>query len=435
MARSSINGIVSWARNTELLALYAIAGGLSTPLLVSTGGNHEVTLFTYLLILNLAVLVLVALRPWSRLLFAAFVGTVIFWCAWWSEFYSQAQEGRTAFFLTCFFLIYALVPRLVRTEGEERGGFSGWDVLALFLLPVANAALGFVAYCALIPYPTANWADPWIAVAFAAFYLALLRIPASGVLRSGPATLAAVHLSLAVVFLTLAIPLKTHGRWLTVGWLAEGAALLWVSSRSGQRLVRVFALICLLLGTGALLTVNPPASTTPFFNQRFAAYAIAIAVFTFVVWLARHSTDDPQGEPILSWRALAAASVLVINALILIAVGWEIHSYWWNLRWRGDWTLMHNYTMYAHFTYSAFFMVYGAVLLGIGFWLRSAYLRWQALILVAVTIAKVFLFDTSELSQGFRIVSFLGLGVLLLAVSFVYQRDWLNLRGQGDGTQ
>jgi uncharacterized membrane protein len=65
----------------------------------------------------------------------------------------------------------------------------------------------------------------------------------------------------------------------------------------------------------------------------------------------------------------------------------------------------------------------------VGFWRRSAFLRWQALVLLAVSIGKVFLVDTSELSQGFRILSFLGLGALLLGVSFVYQRDWLNLRG------
>jgi len=86
--------------------------------------------------------------------------------------------------------------------------------------------------------------------------------------------------------------------------------------------------------------------------------------------------------------------------------------------------------MYAHFTYSAFFMAYGALLLAGGFWRRSAFLRWQALVLLAVSIGKVFLYDVSELSQGFRILSFLGLGALLLAVSFVYQRDWLRLRGQ-----
>ena len=49
--------------------------------------------------------------------------------------------------------------------------------------------------------------------------------------------------------------------------------------------------------------------------------------------------------------------------------------------------------------------------------------------LLAVAIAKVFTVDVSELSQGYRILSFLGLGALLLAVSFVYQRDWLHLRG------
>jgi uncharacterized membrane protein len=84
--------------------------------------------------------------------------------------------------------------------------------------------------------------------------------------------------------------------------------------------------------------------------------------------------------------------------------------------------------MYAQFTYSAWFMVFGALLLGLGFWWRNAFLRWQALVLLAATIGKVFLVDISELSQGLRILSFLGLGALLLGVSYVYQHDWLHLR-------
>ena len=73
-------------------------------------------------------------------------------------------------------------------------------------------------------------------------------------------------------------------------------------------------------------------------------------------------------------------------------------------------------------------MVFGVILLSVGFWRRSAFLRWQGLVLLAVAIAKVFLVDMSELSQGYRVLSFIGLGALLLAVSFVYQRDLLNLR-------
>ncbi|MGB7133789.1 MAG: DUF2339 domain-containing protein, partial [Acidobacteriaceae bacterium] len=108
-------------------------------------------------------------------------------------------------------------------------------------------------------------------------------------------------------------------------------------------------------------------------------------------------------------------------------------SYWWYLAYDGNGRLLHDYRMYAQFTYSAFFMAFGAALLAAGFWRRSAFLRWQALVLIAATIAKVFVLDLNALSQGYRILSFLGLGALLLAVSFVYQRDWLHLRNAESG--
>jgi uncharacterized membrane protein len=87
--------------------------------------------------------------------------------------------------------------------------------------------------------------------------------------------------------------------------------------------------------------------------------------------------------------------------------------------------------MAERFSYSAWFLIAGAALLAVGFRRRSALLRWQGLVLLAVTIFKVFLLDTSTLSQGYRIVSFLALGALLLGVSFAYQRDWLHLRAVG----
>ncbi len=431
IAVTAFNGLMCWIQDAELLALYAIAGGLITPMLVSTGGNHEITLFSYLLILDLAVLVLAALRPWSRLLFLAFVGTLLFVSGWWFEFYSQAQEGRTAFFLICFFLTFAQAPRLARIDVGDGAVSSAWDALAMVVLPIATAGLGFLAFYALLDPATVTWTGPWLAVVFGAFYLALLRLPALGVFRSNTALLSSLHLATAVVFLTIAIPLKTQGRWMLIGWLAEGAALIWVASRTRSLLLRVMALICMALGLMALVEMNPAASTVPFFNARFGTYSVAIAVCAFAAWVARKAHEKGEPDAGLSWTGLAAAAALAISALILIAIGWEIHSYWWLRSWSGDWTQVQNYEMAAQFTYSAFFMLYGAALLSAGFWRRSAFLRWQGLVLLAVSIAKVFLFDMSQLSQGFRILSFLGLGALLLGVSFVYQRDWLNLRGQG----
>jgi len=429
IAVTAFNAYMAWAQDAELLALYAIAGGLSTPLLVSTGENHEIALFSYLLLLDIAVLVLVALRPWSRLLFGAFVGSVLFVIGWWFEFYSDWQAWRTAFFVACFFLIFALAPRLVRARSENDEHLSGWDSLAVVLLPVANAALGFIAFYALLDRPETEWAQPWLAVVFAAFYLLMLRLPAGGRLKASPALLSNLHLAAAVVFLTIAIPLKAQGRCLTIGWLVEGAALLWVASRVQSLLLRVLSLLCLALGLVALVTVNPDATTTPIFNERFGTYCVAIAVMVFVAWLARRTQSGADAEQPTSWLTLAVLAALAVNALILLAVALEIHGYWWSLRWRGDFNVFSEYRMYAQFTYSAWFMLFGAILLAGGVWRRSAFLRWQALVLLAVSIGKVFLVDVSELSQGYRILSFLGLGMLLLGVSFIYQRDWLNLRG------
>ena len=42
-------------QDAEILAVYAMIGGFSTPALVSTGENHEIVLFSYVLLLDLAI--------------------------------------------------------------------------------------------------------------------------------------------------------------------------------------------------------------------------------------------------------------------------------------------------------------------------------------------------------------------------------------------
>jgi uncharacterized membrane protein len=429
---TAFNGYMAWLQDAELLAVYCVVGGLSTPALLSTGGNHEVFLMSYLLLLNAAVLLLVVLKPWSRLLFGAFVGTVVYFSGWAMQFYSDAQFGRTAAFLTVFFLLFAFAPRLMRArEGEP------WrvDALSFLSLPVANAVLAFLGWYLMLASADRTGTAPWVAVAFAAFYVGMLRLPERGLLRGESAPQAAMHLATAVIFLTIALPLKTHGRWLTIGWLAQGAALLWVSHRAGLRLLRVLAVLCLVIGLAALVLIDPRASLTPLLNQRFATYCVAIAVFVAITLWARGLPDDEDGDrlPALQWHVLAASSALLVNGVILLAVSREIHCFWWSLRWRGNDMTMRDYRMYAQFTYSAFFMLFGSVLLLLGFARKSAFLRWQALVLLAVTIGKVFTVDISQLNQGYRVLSFMGLGILLLGVSFVYQRDWLHLQSR-DGS-
>ncbi len=244
--------------------------------------------------------------------------------------------------------------------------------------------------------------------------------------------LSSLHLSAAVVFLTIAIPLKAHGRWLTIGWLVEGAALLWASRRVGSKLLRVLALICLLLGLAAVLAVNPDASTVPIFNQRFGTHCVAIAVFVFVAWLARNA--EPEENP--------PRSTLVAGSChASLASGQRSDPARHRL---GDpQLLVVSQLARQHGTHARIPHVRAVHLFGVLHGVRRCAAgssdsgvtrpscvgrRWCCW---RVAIGKVFLVDISALSQGFRILSFLGLGALLLAVSFVYQRDWLNLRSAG----
>ena len=62
------------SQDAELLASFALVGGFSTPVLLSTGQNHEAVLFTYVGLLDLAILTTAIFKPWRRLLWGSFCG-------------------------------------------------------------------------------------------------------------------------------------------------------------------------------------------------------------------------------------------------------------------------------------------------------------------------------------------------------------------------
>lgn len=420
------NAFMAWSQDSEVLAAYALAGGLATPLLLSTGGNHEIFLFTYILAIDLATVILIRLKSWPRLLLGAFPATAAYFIGWYFTFNSAEQLTLTVFFVALFFCVFASVPIGWKQGLAPSSGEGAFRITEIFL-PLCNATFASLALYSLLQDAGHHSWLPWLMVLLAAVYLGLMRLPQTGIAS-------AVHLSLAVVFLTIAIPLKASGRWITVGWLAEAIALLWVSSRlevsgedavaaGGHRILRWLGGAALALGFCGLM-VQPlwfgrPA-VTAFFNARFATALFGIAVFAGAAWISLHARHANEGEP--TWHHIAGASIIALNLVAVIACVRELTTFW-------SVTLNHpEAELRKALAISAFLMLYGAALLAVGFWKRTSFIRWQALLLLVYTIAKTFLYDMRNLSQGYRVVSFLGLGALLMAVSFAYQKDWLALR-------
>jgi uncharacterized membrane protein len=71
---------------------------------------------------------------------------------------------------------------------------------------------------------------------------------------------------------------------------------------------------------------------------------------------------------------------------------------------------------------SIFWGVYALLLIGLGIWKNKKHLRIGAIALFAVTLVKLFFYDLSHLDTISKTIVFVTLGVLLLIISFLYNK-------------
>jgi uncharacterized membrane protein len=74
------------------------------------------------------------------------------------------------------------------------------------------------------------------------------------------------------------------------------------------------------------------------------------------------------------------------------------------------------------YTYSIAYLAFGVVLLGIGILFNSQRARLASAVVIALTILKAFLIDMSALTGVYRALSFMCLGLVLVAIGWLYQR-------------
>lgn len=401
------------AQNAQLLAVFALLGGFSTPLLLSSHQDREIVLFSYVAVLDLAILVIAIFKPWRRLLWGSFIGTQVLFIGWFLKYYDSSQRPLTVFFASLFAAIFASLPLVTPFERSTR--FKGPSITLMFL-PLVNAVAYFLALVAM--YYDEKATLTWYALGLAAVYLGFANAFRRRFTVEERKVINLIHVAIAIAFITIAIPLKLSHHWITMSWLVESAVLLWIGVRTQTKFLRYLAVIALALGIFRLL-VFPMYADRFIFNARFATYLVAIAVLAGIIYFGRRAATANE-------RIFIAIAIVALNALALTALTLEAEGYF--SRQEAQSYAVAGYAnaeqlwMAREFSYSAIWLVYGAILMALGFTKKSAFLRWQALVLMAVTIIKVFFYDSHDLNTGYRILSFIGLGVVLLAISFVYFR-------------
>jgi uncharacterized membrane protein len=402
---------VAVGRNSERIALLAQIGGLSTPLLVSTGENHEVALFMYLAILGAATLGLAWVRTWKWLLPLQFAATLFFFWGWYDEFYSEPELAVTILFATMFFVLFAAIP-VVRSW--RQGELSELDIGIV----VVNAISFPVALREML-WPGYRWTLTIAVLALAAAHVGAERfLPNDG--RNAKTRVARIlYGGLALTFATLAIPIRCDGKWISIAWVVEGAVLIWSGLRTKLPMMRWAGFLLFAIVAGRLSAISIPADAF-ILNARFATFIIAVACFFAACYFASESGDEVG--PSETWMYLATA--IAANVLLIAALSLEI----WDVFGRMP-SLGIDRGHAQELALSSLWLVYALALLAAGTWKKSAVIRWQALTLLGVVIVKVFVFDLSFLEKFYRIVSFSLLGLALMLISFYYQRQLIGRSG------
>jgi len=219
--------------------------------------------------------------------------------------------------------------------------------------------------------------------------------------------------AIAFTLAALGVAVQFDGPAVVVGWAAEGAAATWVGLRVGSRAFQIGGLVLWALALIRLLDdyFVTPAGFIALLNARALTSAFVIALaYVLAASFKRYEHTAVNAEP------ARAALHVAASAVTMLAITAEVGSYW-DVRYETP-----QAYLYEQLVLSLAWGVYGAVLIVIGMWRSYAPDRYIGITVLAITVLKVFFRDLWELGGIYRVIGFIVSGVLLMAVSYLYQR-------------
>jgi uncharacterized membrane protein len=467
------------------ISVLALIGGFLTPVLLSTNVDRPWALFSYLLLLDVGAMAVARAQRWRALNWLAMAGTAILYASWFQDRFNAEKQTVATVFALAYYALFALAESdlalsvsqflanlailaiwtapsptslwlalalaaaglamaewrawpfaqvvvfgmwwAVASPHDQRPGetfaaftigfllFVGWAAWRLLIKrfetrtqDFAIVAVNGAAYFGLSYYlldPKYHAYMGLFAAALAALHLALgLRLWNSQPEDRRDARPVLLLVGVALAFLTLAAPIQFSGYSITMAWAVEAAALTWIGRRTGARRMVYVALAVFLLTLGRLYGVDSWIHVDSLLaNGRFLTFLTAVVA----LWLSARWI----GTGAEALGPYVAGHFVLLWALALETLGWAERS-----------TPAANLASVETVSLSILMAAYAAVLVMLGVLTRAGINRMLGLGLLAVVVAKLYLYDVWQLEKVYRIVAFSFLGVVLLATSYLYSR-------------
>jgi uncharacterized membrane protein len=221
-----LSAFIAVKQSAMPLAVLGFAGGFLAPVLTSTGHGSHVGLFSYYLVLNLAIAYVAFNKSWRPLNVLGWAFTFIIGTLWGAKSYVPDNFATTEPFLIIFFLLFTGIAVLFAHRQAAKAS-DYVDATLVFGTPLVAFSLQY----ALLK--DSHFGLAYSALALGVFYIGL----AWWVFKRKLETLKFLgecFLALGIGFITLTLPLALDGRWTSAAWAVEGVGLLWVGLRQNR---------------------------------------------------------------------------------------------------------------------------------------------------------------------------------------------------------
>ncbi|MGI8885580.1 MAG: DUF2339 domain-containing protein [Gaiellaceae bacterium] len=381
---------VRW--QSQFVAALGILGALAAPVLVDSGTSTLALGFTVIALVA-AVAVLLWQR-WGWLSIGAFLLTAP-QVAFWAEDRGDLTLPLALLSLYwCLFVVAAIGYELRVPTASLRASSA-----SLLLVNAGFAAA--VGWYLIDDRGSSTAATTWV------LGLTIAHIALGGfgfrqrMSNEIAALLVAVGLGLSGVTLALAL----DGPALVAAWSAEAAILAWVARTTGEQRALVFSGAFLILA--ALHTVLDEAPPEALVDGVGDVKVAIVAVLCVAVAAAIMGALVEWPDLRMLLLGVAAVGFVYAASLLIVDVI------------QGD-ALERSQT--AQVALSCFWGVVGLVAIVVGLARDVREMRFGGLALLGLGVAKLFLYDLSELDELYRVLSFVAVGLLLLGGAYAYQR-------------
>ncbi|MBI4337858.1 MAG: DUF2339 domain-containing protein [Chloroflexi bacterium] len=417
---TALAGLLALRYEALTIAVLGVLGGFLTPVLLGRDRPDDRLLLTYILVLDLGILGVAAFRNWRWLTLLGLVGSVALFGPSLVRVSPDEvwlrQVGYSLIFLT-----FVGATTLFHVLWRRAPGASDMALMTI------NAAVYFGVTYRLLWDRYEVWFGV-IGLGLALFYgmvgyAALKR-------RGAPPQVALYSVAIALVFLTVAVPLQLGGAWITIAWAAEGAVLIWVGFTLRSWPLRAYGLAVFAIVAARLVFFDTPVDLRdfrPVLNDRFPTFVVAIAAAYLVAYLYLRDRRDLRPWEVNLFPLLVGAA----NLFTLWAASAELISYFDSRSLAGTSSQLHQDALNKkHLSLTVLWTFYAVGLLAVAAGWRSLPLRVAGLALLAVPALKLIFLDAWVVDLaplGFRLIlnfSFLAFVLVVAAVYFAAYLYW-----------